>query len=68
MDMETFIKACSRIVLLTREVHLYCKLSDEQLKFTVGLQKKCNNLWIHDRGGGRVWSYFRGKSLSEYLK
>ena len=44
MDMETFIKACSRIVLLTREVHLYCKLSDEQLKFTVGLQKKCNNL------------------------
>ena len=39
MDMETFIKACSRIVLLTREVHLYCKLSDEQLKFTLGLQK-----------------------------
>ena len=39
MDMETFIKACSRIVLLTREVHIYCKLSDEQLKFTLGLQK-----------------------------
>ena len=34
---------------------------------TVGLQNNCSNLRIHYRGGGRFWSYFRGRNRPIYM-
>ena len=32
-----------------------------------GFTKKCNDLRIYYRGGGRFWSYFQGKNRPIYM-